>query len=269
MTSVEPGASVATCRSVAEMASLVRYMLDPGRRHDARLGRVEARRGQALPPVVSSLEVDGHEPQVRQGRRGRARRGVGVSTPAGPADRSRTRASREASSGRRCAKVSNPAPRMTYCSTPRATRSATRSSTKRARARMEARKGRVNGLMSGRLCQPSSGATSFNADVIDEHVRRRIGFHVQRSPQSDPHRRVLRAYSLINHDASLGWERTRIQRQGTSRASLRRGTRVRAARVQPCPRQLAPRESPSFRVKTWVPGARRRFRTMQRSIGRQ
>jgi hypothetical protein len=32
---------------------------------------------------------------------------------------------------------------------------------KRARATMEARKGRVNGLMSGRLRHPSSGATSF------------------------------------------------------------------------------------------------------------
>src|SRR5258706_8522455 len=39
--------------------------------------------------------------------------------------------------------------------------SATRSSMKRARATMEARKGRVNGLMSGRLRHASSGAASF------------------------------------------------------------------------------------------------------------
>src|SRR5205807_3585867 len=50
---------------------------------------------------------------------------------------------------------------MTYCPTPRAACSATRSSMKRARATMEARKGRVNGLMSGRLRHPSSGAANF------------------------------------------------------------------------------------------------------------
>src|SRR5580704_18139606 len=50
---------------------------------------------------------------------------------------------------------------MTYCPTPRAACSATRSSMKRARATIAARKGRVNGLMSGRLRHPSSGAASF------------------------------------------------------------------------------------------------------------
>src|SRR6185437_1915910 len=69
---------------------------------------------------------------------------------------------REPIAVRRCANVSRPAPSMTYCSTPRAACSMTRSSTKRSRATSDARKGLVNGLMSGRLCHPSSGAASFN-----------------------------------------------------------------------------------------------------------
>src|SRR5262249_48894770 len=45
--------------------------------------------------------------------------------------------------------------------TPRAACSATRSPMKRARARIEARKGRVNGLISGRLRHSSTGAASL------------------------------------------------------------------------------------------------------------
>ena len=65
---------------------------------------------------------------------------------------------RAASSVRRSANVSSPAPRMTYCVTPCFTFASTRSSTKRARATIDARNGRVNGPMSGRFRHSSSGA---------------------------------------------------------------------------------------------------------------
>lgn len=54
---------------------------------------------------------------------------------------------------------------MTYCPTPAAACSATRSSMNRARVTMDARKGRVNGLMSGRLRHSPSGAASLNPTV--------------------------------------------------------------------------------------------------------
>ena len=66
MASVEPGASAATWRSVARIASLVRYMLTPVDATTAGRAGVEARRGQPLPPGVARLEVDGHEPQERR-----------------------------------------------------------------------------------------------------------------------------------------------------------------------------------------------------------
>src|SRR5467141_368444 len=55
MASVDPGANAATWRSVAAIASLVRYILTP----------VEATTAgcQPLPPVVARLEVDRNEPQ--------------------------------------------------------------------------------------------------------------------------------------------------------------------------------------------------------------
>ena len=63
---------------------------------------------------------------------------------------------------------------------------------KRARATMDARKRLVPcGSMSGRLRQPSSGAASSQADLVFEHVRRRIDLDVHGPPQGDPHRRAV------------------------------------------------------------------------------
>ena len=62
---------------------------------------------------------------------------------------------------------------------------------KRARATIEARKGRVNGLMSGRLRQPVVRSDQLQADLVLEDVRRRISLDVQRPPERDPHGRVL------------------------------------------------------------------------------
>ncbi len=60
---------------------------------------------------------------------------------------------------------------------------------KRARATIEARNPRVPiGCMSPRSRQPSSGAASSQADVVLEHVRRRVDLDVQRPPERDPHR---------------------------------------------------------------------------------
>ena len=66
MASVEPGASAATWRSVAAIASLVRYMLTPVEATTAGRAGVEARGRQPLPPGVARLEVDRHEPQKRR-----------------------------------------------------------------------------------------------------------------------------------------------------------------------------------------------------------
>lgn len=53
---------------------------------------------------------------------------------------------------------------------------------------------------------------NLQADFVFEHMRRRIDFQVQRPPQGDPHRRVVRRhYLLIRHDVlSLGFGRCRL-----------------------------------------------------------
>jgi hypothetical protein len=79
----------------------------------------------------------------------------------GPGRSTSNTVSCDASSGRRCANVSSPAPSSTYCVTPRAVSSAISSSMKRARATIDARKNPVpRGSMSGRSRQPSGGAIS-------------------------------------------------------------------------------------------------------------
>jgi hypothetical protein len=75
---------------------------------------------------------------------------------------------------------------------------------------MEARKGRVNGLMSGRLRHPP-WRRQLQADFIFEHVRRRIDFYVQRAPQGDPHRRVVwRRHLLVIHAGSAATARRAV-----------------------------------------------------------
>ena len=57
---------------------------------------------------------------------------------------------------------------------------------KRARATIDARKGRVNcGFMSPRSRQFVIGREQFEADGVFQHMRRRIGFGVQRAPHRD------------------------------------------------------------------------------------
>ena len=63
MASVEPGASAATWRSVAAIASLREVHADAGGGHDRRLAGIEAGGRQPLPPGSARLEVDRHEPQ--------------------------------------------------------------------------------------------------------------------------------------------------------------------------------------------------------------
>ena len=70
--------------------------------------------------------------------------------------------------------------------------SATRSSMKRARATMEARNGRVpSGCMSAALAPALVRRRQLQADLVLEHVRRRIDLDVQRPPQGDAHRRAV------------------------------------------------------------------------------
>ncbi len=61
--SVEPGASAATWRSVAAVASRLRYMMTPVEATTAGWPAVEAGALELLPPGPAALEVDGHEPQ--------------------------------------------------------------------------------------------------------------------------------------------------------------------------------------------------------------
>ena len=118
MASVDPGASAAICRSVAAIASLVRYMLTPV---DATIAGCPASK-----PAAASRSHQDRPPRSRPAPAagtpegpGQARSGAAASTPEGQADRPRICAVWEANSGRRWAKVSSPAPRMTYCPTPR------------------------------------------------------------------------------------------------------------------------------------------------------
>ena len=109
---------------------------DPGGGHHRRPAGVEAR-----PPPARS-----HHDSPASKSTGTSRSQSGTPKPSsirrcrfqawGPGWSTSNTRSREASSGRRWAKVSSPAPRMTYWPTPRPACSATRSSMKRARATM-------------------------------------------------------------------------------------------------------------------------------------
>src|ERR1019366_10086446 len=99
---------------------------------------------------------------------------------------------REATSGLRWAKVSRPAPRMTYWLTPPATCSMTRSSIKRARATMDARKRLV-------ACgsYPDAGASyrpgrQLQTDLVFEYMRRRIDLDMHFPPQGQAAPGVIR-----------------------------------------------------------------------------
>ena len=161
MASIDPGASAAIWRSVAAIASLVRYMLTP----------VEATIAgwpESKPAAASRC----HQASPASKSTGTSRSHSGMPKPSsirrrrfqawGPGGSTSNTVRLEAISGLRWAKESRPAPRMTYCPTPRPARSTTMSSMKRARATMDARKRLVKcGSMSGRWRQPSSGATNL------------------------------------------------------------------------------------------------------------
>ena len=63
MASVEPGASAATWRSVAAIASLVRYMLTPVEATTAGWPASKPAAVEPFPPGIARLEIDRHEPQ--------------------------------------------------------------------------------------------------------------------------------------------------------------------------------------------------------------
>ena len=158
--SVEPGASAASCRSVAAVASLVRYMLTPV---DATTAGRSASKPAAdnpshqLAPVSKSIGTSRSQSGMPKPTSTRRRR-FHAWVPGWSTSKIRRLAP---SSGRRWARVSSPAPRMTYWVTPAAACSATRSSMKRARATIAARNPRVpTGCMSGRSRQLASGAAS-------------------------------------------------------------------------------------------------------------
>ena len=78
---VEPGASAATSRSIAVIASRVRYMLTPVEATTAGRPASKPAAASCSPPGVARLEVDRHEIAASPERRSRARRGAGASTP--------------------------------------------------------------------------------------------------------------------------------------------------------------------------------------------
>lgn len=129
--------------------------------YNRRLSGIKAGLRQPVPPSLSRLKIDWHKSQPL--RNAEAELDQPLSLPGLRPGRSTSNKNRrEAISGLRRAKVSSPAPRMTYCRARRTACSTTRSSMKRARATIEARTGVVNELMSGRLCQRSSGAANFS-----------------------------------------------------------------------------------------------------------
>jgi hypothetical protein len=160
MASVEPGASAAIWRSVAAIASLVRYKLTP-------VEATTAGRPVSKPAAISWFHQ--HPPASKS--TGTSRSHSGMPKPSstsrrrfqawGPGWSTSNMRRPEAIPGRRWAKVSRPAPRMTYWLTPWPACSTTRSSMKRALATVDARERLVaSRSMSGRWRQPSSGATS-------------------------------------------------------------------------------------------------------------
>ena len=207
--SVEPGASAASWRSVAAVASLVRYMLTPVDATTA--GRSGSKPAAANPshqlsPVSKSIGTNRSQsgtPKPTSTRRRRFHAWV----PGWSTSKIRRRAP---SSGRRWARVSRPAPRMTYWVTPAAACSTTRSSMKRARATMEARNPRVpSGCMSRPVAPVAVGCGQLQADDVLEHVRRRVDLDVHRPPERDPDRGAVRFVGFLDrHDAlaaPAGW----------------------------------------------------------------
>ena len=99
---------------------------------------------------------------------------------------------RTASSGRRSASVSRPAPRSTTCETPAATCSLIRSSTKRARATIDAAEPTGEGRIHvGPLAPRRVGRDQLQAERVFEHVRRSVDLDMERSPQRGTHRRAV------------------------------------------------------------------------------
>ena len=176
---------------------------DAGGGDDRRLAGIEAGGGQLAPTRTRPPRSRPARAAASRGRRSRARSGAAASRPEDRAGRPRTPAGAAAISGRRWAKVSRPAPRMTYWPTPRPACSATRSSMKRARATMAARKPAGAVRVHVRAVAPAVvGRRQPQADLVLEHVRRRIDLDVHRPPQGDPHRGAVRRRGLlVCHDA--------------------------------------------------------------------
>ena len=177
--------------------------------HDRRLAGIEAGGRRAAPTRHRPPRSRPARAAATRGRRSRARSGAAASRPAGRAGRPRTPVRRDAISGRRWANVSRPAPRMTYWPTPRPARSTTRSSMKRARATIDARNGAGALRVHVRAAAPALvGRRQPQADLVFEHVRRRIDLDVHRPPQGDAHRGAVRLRRhLIRHVALLSTRR--------------------------------------------------------------
>ena len=197
MASVEPGASAATCRSVAAIASLVRYMLTPVDATTAGRAGVEARRRQPLPPRVARLEVDRHEPQER--RDAEAELDEALALPglrAGLIDLEHQQAGGEL----RPALGEGVEARAEDDVLPDAAGGLFGDEIfDEAGARHDGGAEGPRERAHVRAAAPSVvRRRQLQADLVFEHVRRRIDLHVQRPPQGDPHRGVLWAgYHLI------------------------------------------------------------------------
>ncbi len=102
---------------------------------------------------IACLEVDRHELQERRDTEAEIDEALALPCPADRADRSRTRASARpipAGAAQRCRDQPQESRIAQHREQPAPARE---SSTKRARPTIDARNGRVNGPMSGRLCQ--------------------------------------------------------------------------------------------------------------------
>ena len=142
---------------------------DAGRGHDRGPAGVEAGGRPAAPTTTRRPRSRPARAAASRGCRSRARSGAARFQAWGPGwSTSKTRR-REASSGRRWANVSRPAPRMTYWPTPRSACSATRSSMKRARATMRgAERPRALGVHVRPVAPAVVGSRELQADLVLE-----------------------------------------------------------------------------------------------------
>ena len=203
MTNVEPGASAATWRSVAAIASRGEVHADAGRGDDRGLAPDRSRRRRAAPTTTppASKSTGTKRSQSGMPKPSSTRRWRFHACGPGPIDLEHAQARRDVAAALR-ERVEAGA-EDDVLGDARARCSATRSSMKRARPTIDARNGRVPAAPCRAARASRRRAGELQPDLVLEHVRRRIDLDVQRAPQGDPHCGWIRAGRVAHVTRSL------------------------------------------------------------------